>query len=257
MYAGPDKRVPAPGARSPRVTENARAPGHGARPARSQPPAACADRQLGFGARAAPPAVHRLREDGGAIAGGDDAAAATTSRTSSAIPDPAARLRSPRSRPSIAAGAEPARHRRCPRARRGARRRTRARPVPRRADRAQGQHRRDSSCRPLAARWPWSIIVRALDSRVAAGHEGRAGAVILGKANLDEFPFGDFGISTVGGTVGNAYDPSLSTAGIERRQRHGGGHQPCGGLASAPTPATRCRTPPASRRSPPSARRAG
>jgi Asp-tRNA(Asn)/Glu-tRNA(Gln) amidotransferase A subunit family amidase len=39
------------------------------------------------------------------------------------------------------------------------------------------------------------------------------GAVILGKANLDEFPFGDFGVSSVAGTVGNAYDPSLSTAG--------------------------------------------
>jgi len=51
-----------------------------------------------------------------------------------------------------------------------------------------------------------------LDSRVAAGMR-QAGAVILGKANLDEFPFGDFGISTVGGTIGNAYDPSLSTAG--------------------------------------------
>jgi len=51
-----------------------------------------------------------------------------------------------------------------------------------------------------------------LDSRVAAGMR-RAGAVVLGKANLDEFPFGDFGISTVGGTIGNAFDPSLSTAG--------------------------------------------
>jgi amidase len=51
-----------------------------------------------------------------------------------------------------------------------------------------------------------------LDSRVAAGMK-QGGAVILGKANLDEFPFGDFGISSVGGTVGNAYDPSLSTAG--------------------------------------------
>ena len=51
-----------------------------------------------------------------------------------------------------------------------------------------------------------------LDSKVAAGMK-QGGAVILGKANLDEFPFGDFGISTVGGTVGNAYDPSLSTAG--------------------------------------------
>ena len=51
-----------------------------------------------------------------------------------------------------------------------------------------------------------------LDSHVAAGMR-RAGAVMLGKANLDEFPFGDFGISTVGGTIGNAFDPTLSTSG--------------------------------------------
>ena len=51
-----------------------------------------------------------------------------------------------------------------------------------------------------------------LDSRVAAGMRA-AGAVVLGKTNLDEFPFGDFGISSVAGTIGNAYDPSLSTAG--------------------------------------------
>ncbi|MBY0493156.1 MAG: hypothetical protein K2Y23_02960 [Cyanobacteria bacterium] len=51
-----------------------------------------------------------------------------------------------------------------------------------------------------------------IDSRVAAGMK-QGGAIVLGKANLDEFPFGDFGISTVGGTVGNAYDPSLSTSG--------------------------------------------
>jgi len=51
-----------------------------------------------------------------------------------------------------------------------------------------------------------------LDSHVAAGMR-RAGALVLGKANLDEFPFGDFGISTVGGTIGNAFDPTLSTSG--------------------------------------------
>ncbi len=51
-----------------------------------------------------------------------------------------------------------------------------------------------------------------LDSRVAAGMR-HAGALLLGKTNLDEFPFGDFGISSVGGTIGNAFDPSLSTAG--------------------------------------------
>jgi amidase len=51
-----------------------------------------------------------------------------------------------------------------------------------------------------------------LDSRMAAGMR-RGGAVMLGKANLDEFPFGDFGISSVAGTIGNAYDSSLSTSG--------------------------------------------
>lgn len=51
-----------------------------------------------------------------------------------------------------------------------------------------------------------------LDAHVVARMR-RAGAIVLGKTNLDEFPFGDFGISTVGGTIGNAYDPSLSTAG--------------------------------------------
>jgi Asp-tRNA(Asn)/Glu-tRNA(Gln) amidotransferase A subunit family amidase len=51
-----------------------------------------------------------------------------------------------------------------------------------------------------------------LDSRMAAGMR-TAGAVVLGKANLDEFPFGDFGISTVAGTIGNAYDSTLSVAG--------------------------------------------
>jgi len=51
-----------------------------------------------------------------------------------------------------------------------------------------------------------------LDSKMAAEMR-RGGAVMLGKANLDEFPFGDFGISSVAGTIGNAFDPSLSTSG--------------------------------------------
>jgi amidase len=51
-----------------------------------------------------------------------------------------------------------------------------------------------------------------LDSRMAAGMRS-GGAIILGKTNLDEFPFGDFGISSVAGAIGNAFDPSLSTAG--------------------------------------------
>ena len=51
-----------------------------------------------------------------------------------------------------------------------------------------------------------------LDSKVAQGMRD-AGAIVLGKANLDEFPFGDFGISSVAGTIGNPYDPTLSTAG--------------------------------------------
>jgi amidase len=51
-----------------------------------------------------------------------------------------------------------------------------------------------------------------LDARVARGMRD-AGAIVLGKANLDEFPFGDFGISSVAGTIGNPYDPTLSIAG--------------------------------------------
>jgi len=54
--------------------------------------------------------------------------------------------------------------------------------------------------------------VPRLDSKMAAGMR-RGGAVMLGKANLDEFPFGDFGISSVAGTIGNAFDASLSTSG--------------------------------------------
>ena len=51
-----------------------------------------------------------------------------------------------------------------------------------------------------------------LDSKMAAGMR-RGGAVVLGKANLDEFPFGDFGISSVAGTIGNAYDPRSARRG--------------------------------------------
>jgi amidase len=60
---------------------------------------------------------------------------------------------------------------------------------------------------------------RALAERVprkdsaVAGRLRAAGAIVLGKTNLDEFPFGDFGVSTLGGFIGNAYDPTLSTAG--------------------------------------------
>jgi len=54
--------------------------------------------------------------------------------------------------------------------------------------------------------------VPRLDSKMAAGMRA-GGAIVLGKTNLDEFPFGDFGISSVAGTIGNAYDPTLSTAG--------------------------------------------
>lgn len=60
--------------------------------------------------------------------------------------------------------------------------------------------------RALAERVP------RLDSAVVARLRA-AGAIVLGKTNLDEFPFGDFGVSTIGGYIGNAYDPTLSTAG--------------------------------------------
>ncbi len=60
--------------------------------------------------------------------------------------------------------------------------------------------------RALADRVP--RIDAAIVARLRA-----AGAIVLGKTNLDEFPFGDFGVSTLGGYIGNAYDPTLSTAG--------------------------------------------
>ena len=110
-------------------------------------------------------------------------------------------------------------------------------------------------CRPPAARGRWSDHRPRLDSCMAAGMR-RAGAVVLGKTNLDEFPFGDFGISTVGGTIGNAYDPVAQHGGLERRQRRGGVDQPRDARASAPTRATRCRTRRRSRRSRRSAPRA-
>ena len=48
----------------------------------------------------------------------------------------------------------------------------------------------------------WALLdhLPRLDSRMAFAMR-RAGAVVLGKTNLDEFPFGDFGISSVAGTL--------------------------------------------------------
>ena len=60
--------------------------------------------------------------------------------------------------------------------------------------------------RALATRVP--RVDSAMVARMRA-----AGAIVLGKTNLDEFPFGDFGVSTLGGRIGNAFDPTLSTAG--------------------------------------------
>ncbi len=142
VYAGADERVPAAGSEIARVTEQARALVGGARPARSH--AACSRRRSSTGmsgTSAGAAAVHRLRAVGGAAAGGDDRRHDDQRGHRPRLPDPRDRLRSPRSHLQGAAGAEPARHRRCPRSRRGARSRTRARSLPRRADRAEGQHR--------------------------------------------------------------------------------------------------------------------
>ena len=54
--------------------------------------------------------------------------------------------------------------------------------------------------------------VPRVDSAMVARMRG-AGAIVFGKTNLDEFPFGDFGVSTLGGRIGNAFDPTLGTAG--------------------------------------------
>jgi amidase len=50
------------------------------------------------------------------------------------------------------------------------------------------------------------------DARIAAGLR-EAGAIVLGKANLDEFAFGFAGSSSLGGQVRNPYDPSRGPGG--------------------------------------------
>ena len=80
-----------------------------------------------------------------------------------------------------------------------------------------------------------------LDSRVAAGMR-RAGAVVLGKANLDEFPFGDFGISTRRRHDRQRVRSVAQHVRIERRQRDRRGDELRDARRSAPTRATRCRT---------------
>ena len=94
-----------------------------------------------------------------------------------------------------------------------------------------------------------------LDSRVAAGMK-QGGAVVLGKANLDEFPFGDFGIST----RRRHRRQRLRSVAEHRRDRAAAAPRRSRPAwrrsASAPTPATRCRILPRSRRWRRSGRRA-
>ena len=157
------------------------------------------------------------------------------------LPDPRGRLRSPRSHLQGAAGAQPARHRRCPRSRCGARRRTRARSLPRRADRAEGQHRHDR----------------------AAHHRRRAGAGRSPSARRLAGRRRDEGRGRGDPRQGQPRRVPVRRLRHQHRRRHGRQRLRSVALAppgraaaapppwppawrrsaSAPTPATRCRTP--------------
>ena len=99
-----------------------------------------------------------------------------------------------------------------------------------------------SACRRPAARARCVDHRPRLDSRMAAGMR-RGGAVVLGKANLDEFPFGDFGISTRRRHDRQRLRSVAQHGRLERRQRDRGGRRASPRSASAPTPATRSRIP--------------
>ena len=220
VYAGADAKIPAAGSEIKRVTEIAAAAGEG--PGSSRPDARCsvADRELGLAVERlrtgaerssnarSPSSRKRVTELQDAMTKGD----IDLRRHHARVPGAAVALRSPRPDVPLRAVDQPARDRRCARAR----------------CRTRGRHgvRGPFHGVPIVFKDNIDAIELPttggslalvdhrprLDSRVAAGMK-RGGAVVLGKANLDEFPFGDFGISTVGGTVGNAYDPSLSTSG--------------------------------------------
>ena len=123
------------------------------RSARPHRAAAVADRQLGptecagrfksaVSRRHGTVGVFRVRKNGGSDSRRDDARRHDIRGRRARISDPPGALRSQRSGVPRDARAESARDRRGARARRRARRRTGARPVSRRPDRVQGQHRR-------------------------------------------------------------------------------------------------------------------
>ena len=161
----PTRRIPAPGSEIARVTEQSRAGWPQTPDLRGLTPLpAVADRQLG---RCAPRAAAGrsftvFEKTVSQLQDGDDHGAGRPARTSSASTWPALSLYD-RHGPTFQRGAgdQPARHRRCPRPRCRARGRPRARSVSRRADRLQGQHRRDRTADHRRLAGARSIIARA------------------------------------------------------------------------------------------------
>ena len=70
-----------------------------------------------------------------------------------------------------------------------------------------------------------------------------AGAIIVGKTNMDEFAMGIRGLSGAGGRVGNAYDTRAEPRRLVERLRRRGRRRPRAARRSAATIAARCASP--------------